>query len=50
MHTLAVIADGKGLSALCSTEPTNIAAQRVIHRAGFRSGHRVFHVDMTAPA
>lgn len=50
IHTLAELAHAEDLLPLCSTEPTNRAAQRVIHRAGFRTRHRVFQVAMTAPA
>ena len=35
-----------GLEPLCSTEPSNVAAQRAIGRAGFRSRHRVLQVDL----
>lgn len=31
----------QGLAPICSTEPTNSAARRVIERAGFRPRHRV---------
>ena len=46
-HTLVEIARAKDLVPLCSTEPTNAAAQRVIHRAGFRNRDRVFRVALT---
>ncbi len=46
MGTLAALAEADGLLPLCSTEPTNPAAQRVIHRAGFRSRHRVFRIPL----
>ncbi|WP_080636011.1 GNAT family N-acetyltransferase [Salinispora mooreana] len=46
MHTLTELSRARGLTPLCSTEPANIPAQRVIHRAGFRCLHRVFRIAM----
>ena len=42
----ALVADcvRRDLRPLCSTEPTNLPARRVIHKAGFRARHRVFRV------
>lgn len=48
MHSLTEICIDRHLTPCCSTEPTNVAAQRVIRRAGFRNRHRVFRVAMTA--
>lgn len=47
MHTLTQICRDQGMTPRCSTEPSNMAAQRVIHRAGFRSRHQTFQVPMT---
>lgn len=47
MNTLTEICKDRDLTPRCSTEPTNIAAQRVIRRAGFRTRHQVFRVAMT---
>ena len=44
---LVGIAGRSGLAPLCSTEPGNVAARHAIHRAGFRSGHRVFRLAFT---
>jgi RimJ/RimL family protein N-acetyltransferase len=46
MHTLTEICKEQNMTPRCSTEPTNIAAQRVIRRAGFRNVHQVFRVAM----
>lgn len=48
MSTLVEVCDRDGLIPLCSTEPDNHAAQKVIRRAGFRSRHRVF--ELTPPS
>ena len=47
MHTLTEVCKEQGMTPLCSTEPTNTAAQRVIRRAGYRSRHQVFSVATT---
>ena len=47
MHTLTEICKEQDMTPLCSTEPTNTAAQRVIRRAGYRSRHKVFKVATT---
>jgi ribosomal protein S18 acetylase RimI-like enzyme len=47
MHTLTEICKNQDMTPLCSTEPSNTAAQRVIRRAGFRSRHQVFNVSTT---
>lgn len=44
MHPLTDLSRTRGLTPLCSTEPANIPAQRVIHRAGFQGLHRVFRI------
>jgi GNAT superfamily N-acetyltransferase len=46
MHTLTEICTGQDLTPRCSTEPSNVAAQRVIRRAGFRNRHQVFRVAL----
>lgn len=48
MHTLTGISLDQGLRPLCSTEPTNLASQRVIRRSGFRSRHQVLRVALPA--
>lgn len=45
--TLVGISRTIGMIPLCSTEPSNVAAQRAIRRAGFRTRHHVFRVDTT---
>lgn len=44
MQTLVKLSNDQGLIPLCSTEPANIAAQRVIHRTGFRTRHRILRL------
>ncbi len=44
MHALVLECRRQNLKPLCSTEPENLAARRVIHKAGFRARHRVFRV------
>ncbi len=46
MHALVSECRNQGLKPLCSTEPENLAARRVIHKAGFRAHHRVFRVTL----
>lgn len=51
MHTLTEICKDHDLRPRCSTEPTNLAAQTVIRRAGFRTRHQIFKVSAsTAPS
>lgn len=38
--------DAEGLRAICSTTAQNIAAQKAIVRAGFRSRHRIIRVEL----
>jgi hypothetical protein len=40
------LAGSRGLQPVCSTEPSNHAARRVIHHAGFRQRHSVLLVSM----
>ncbi|CAN5603121.1 hypothetical protein BH11ACT8_BH11ACT8_11920 [soil metagenome] len=47
LHTLTGLCVEQGLTPRCSTEPTNLAAQRAIRRAGFRVRHQVLRVAMT---
>ena len=42
---LIALANGKGLTAMCSTEKTNIASQKAITRAGLTSSHRIVQFD-----
>lgn len=44
MNALVAECQRRDLRPLCSTESTNLAARRVIHKTGFRSRHRVFRV------
>lgn len=46
MYTLTEICKNQGLTPHCSTEPTNLAAQTVIRRAGYRNRHQVLQVAM----
>ena len=46
MHTLTDLSLAQDLTPLCSTEPTNLAAQKAIRRGGFRVRHRVFGVEL----
>lgn len=47
MHTLTEICKEQRLTARCSTEPTNTAAQKVIRRTGYQNNHHVLRVAMT---
>lgn len=47
MNTLVDECKRHALEPLCSTEPANLAAQKAIRRAGFRSRHRVFRISLT---
>ena len=40
------IAESKGLKAICSTENSNIGAQKTLARAGFFSGNRIIQFDV----
>lgn len=46
LKQLISIADAKGLKSICSTEKTNIGAQKAISRAGFSSGNRIIQFDV----
>lgn len=48
LHTLTEVCHAQDLRPLCSTEPTNLAAQKAIRRAGFRNRHHVFRVDLSS--
>ena len=41
LRTLATLTQAKGLMPICSTEKTNLAAQKAITRAGFVARHRI---------
>lgn len=45
LNTLVQFANQEGLTAICSTEKTNIGAQKAIHRAGFSAHHRIIQFD-----
>jgi GNAT superfamily N-acetyltransferase len=45
MNTLVDMCGHEHLTPLCSTEPDNVAAQRVILQAGFRSRHSIFRLE-----
>jgi GNAT superfamily N-acetyltransferase len=46
MHALVLECRRRNMKPLCSTEPANLAARRVIHKAGFCARHRVFRVAL----
>ena len=46
LKQLVAIAETKGLKPMCSTEKTNIGAQKAIRRAGFISGNRIIQFDI----
>ncbi len=46
MHALVLECQRRKLKPLCSTEPENLAARRVILKAGFRARHRLFRVAL----
>lgn len=48
MNALVADCRRRDLQPLCSTEPTNLPARRLIHKAGFRARHRVFRVTVRA--
>ena len=47
VHTLTELCIGRNMTPRCSTEPANVAAEKVIRRAGFRNRHHVFRIAMT---
>lgn len=47
MSYLVQEASRQGLTPLCSTDPSNVGAQRVIERVGFRARHRVLRVALS---
>jgi GNAT superfamily N-acetyltransferase len=48
MHTLTEICQDRDMTPYCSTEPTNLVAQTVIRRAGFRTRHQIFKIGVAA--
>ncbi|MCH9683212.1 MAG: GNAT family N-acetyltransferase [Deltaproteobacteria bacterium] len=48
MRRLAIANDAKGLLSICSTERTNIAAQKAIVRAGFFAHNRILRLRRAA--
>lgn len=50
MNTLVSISQRDQFTPLCSTEPDNVAARRLIRRAGFRSRHSIFRLALIADA
>jgi len=47
LNQLVVIAKEQGLKAICSTESSNIGAQKVINKAGFVAPNRIVQFDFT---
>lgn len=45
LRTLTTLTEAKGLMPICSTEKTNLAAQKAITRAGFVPRHRILQFD-----
>lgn len=45
LKLLVVMNEAKGLKSICSTEKTNVAAQKAIARAGFFAGNRILQFD-----
>ncbi len=41
MKGMIAVSESRGLRPICSTEKTNVAAQKAIERAGFFAGHRI---------
>lgn len=50
MNSLVSMCREEQLTPLCSTEPDNLAAQRVIRQAGFRSRHTIFRSTLRPAA
>ncbi|MDF1665484.1 MAG: GNAT family N-acetyltransferase [Planctomycetota bacterium] len=48
MHSLIRECQKRDFEPLCSTEPGNAAARRMIEKAGFRSRHRVFKIQLSS--
>ena len=46
MQSLVRLAVEEGLTPLCSTEPANVAARRMILGAGFRSRHSMVQIEL----
>lgn len=47
LNQLVALNEAKGLKSICSTEKTNIAAQKAITRAGFFANHRIVQFQKT---
>ncbi|MEZ8238942.1 GNAT family N-acetyltransferase [Vibrio splendidus] len=47
IHSLKQHANSQGLEAMCSTESSNIGAQKAITRAGLSSKHRILQFDFS---
>ncbi len=45
LRKLVSVAENKGRIAICSTEQSNIGAQKAISRAGFLCQHRILEID-----
>ncbi len=45
LRRLVVESQRRGLRAICSTEKSNVAAQKAIRRAGFFAGHRIVRFE-----
>ncbi len=43
LRQLVAMNEAKGLKSICSTEKTNVAAQKAISRAGFFASNRIIH-------
>ena len=48
MNALVERCERNARTPLCSTEPGNHAARKLIRRAGFRTRHRIFRLDIAA--
>ena len=46
LKQLITITEAKGLKPICSTEKTNLGAQKAISRAGFFAGNRIVQFDI----
>jgi GNAT superfamily N-acetyltransferase len=45
LKQLVTVSAGRGLKPICSTEATNLGAQKAISRAGFFAGNRIIRFD-----
>jgi len=48
LQRLVAITEAKGLIPICSTEKSNIGAQKAISRAGFFAGHRILQFERSS--